>query len=329
MYRKYLFEAGLNVSPSFKVLVPIEGLKDLEKQDSHKYHIYFILAHDEYYFRKEKTKVLPEGIKTTLFYVTEDGEVDIDIPAMPLIVGDNAAAFNLTMSHPYDTLHIDFKPKFREAHPEITPKLAIPSQSFYQSYLYEQPIKDKYEVLYIGQAYGKEGSRDAFDRLSSHSTLQKILMQAKENYPTKHFYIFLYEINGSLGMLFDGRKQQYKKSLDESQAHMHEVICDLPKDKQIVNITEAALINYFKPPYNEKLVENFPNRNLKGYKQYFDLDYNALTVELDLDFDGMSDIEFYTETNSIASVFDFVRYSLHNEPDRLSMYDIFQPIRTE
>jgi|GEM_PF-3100290 len=37
------------------------------------------------------------------------------------------------------------------------------------------------------------------------------------------------------------------------------------EEQQIINITEAALINYFKPPYNVNFVENFPNVRHKGY----------------------------------------------------------------
>ncbi len=32
------------------------------------------------------------------------------------------------------------------------------------------------------------------------------------------------------------------------------------------------MINYFKPEYNINFVENFPDENHRGYRQYFDLD---------------------------------------------------------
>lgn len=84
------------------------------------------------------------------------------------------------------------------------------------------------------------------------------------------------------------------------------------------------MINYFKPIYNEKLVNNFPNRNLKSYRQYFDLDYNSLTVELDLELDYYPPLQFYTENARINSIWEAIRYELFNERDRASMYDIFR-----
>ena len=86
----------------------------------------------------------------------------------------------------------------------------------------------------------------------------------------------------------------------------------------------AALINYFKPEYNVNFVENFPNENHKGYKQYFDLDYNALTVELDLEFDNAPSIQLYTATNRINGSFDFIQYRLFNDNERNDMYEIFK-----
>src|SRR3546814_19084245 len=35
----------------------------------------------------------------------------------------------------------------------------------------------RFDVLYIGQAYGKDGSRNALDRLLKHETLQRISVQ--------------------------------------------------------------------------------------------------------------------------------------------------------
>ena len=111
---------------------------------------------------------------------------------------------------------------------------------------------------------------------------------------------------------------------EESDKHMHDVLSNLPQLDQVINITEAALINYFKPEYNINFVENFPNENHKGYKQYFDLDYNALCVEIDLEFDGLNWVQLYSDTNKITTSFDFIQYQLYNDNNRLSMYDIFK-----
>ena len=70
-------------------------------------------------------------------------------------------------------------------------------------------------------------------------------------------------------------------------------------------------------------VENFPDVNHKGYKQYYDLDYNALTVEIYPQLDVLPPIILFTETASLRSPWDFMEYNLYNDNDRKSMYDIF------
>ena len=55
----------------------------------------------------------------------------------------------------------------------------------------------------------------------------------------------------------------------------------------------------------------------------YDLDYNSLVVEIDLEFNGWSQIQLFSEANRINSSFDFIQYELFNDPNRKSMFDIF------
>jgi hypothetical protein len=54
-----------------------------------------------------------------------------------------------------------------------------------------------HEVLYVGQAFGSDGDRSAWDRLKSHSTLQRIYSETR---PDKEIWLTLCEIAG-LGAL--------------------------------------------------------------------------------------------------------------------------------
>ncbi|CAM4489242.1 hypothetical protein PATY110618_21825 [Paenibacillus typhae] len=97
----------------------------------------------------------------------------------------------------------------------------------------------------------------------------------------------------------------------------------MPVEEQVINITEAAIINYFKPYYNTNFIENFPSTEHTGYKQYYDLDYNCMSVELDLEFDSMPNIELHTDNNNIKNCWEFIQYNLSNDPNRRNMYEIF------
>ncbi|HSH52245.1 MAG TPA: hypothetical protein VK982_11040 [Bacteroidales bacterium] len=125
-------------------------------------------------------------------------------------------------------------------------------------------------------------------------------------------------------MSFDGLTKKYSVSKAKDIDHMKRVLSNLPEEQQVINITEAALINYFKPIYNINFVENFPDVKHRGYKQYFDLDYNCLVVEIDLEFDNSPVIQLYTQSNRINSMFDCVEYNLFNDPNRKNMYGIFR-----
>ncbi len=65
-----------------------------------------------------------------------------------------------------------------------------------------------FEVLYIGQSYGVEGSRTAPERLASHSTLQGIYAEAQRRTPDQEIWITLVSFEEWLLATFDGRKDQ-------------------------------------------------------------------------------------------------------------------------
>lgn len=326
MERKYFFEAGLNTFTSFKTIIPIEHLKELSEYDNHEYHIYGILAYNKMYFKKERTKVTENGIEICLFTIIDLQEIEYPIPLCEIGKDLDYSKVELVLSFPYTFLELKINDStFLSAHPEIkNSEITINAQDFFNLNAETLVTKQEFEVLYIGQSYGHNGKRTAFDRLASHSTLQKILTEHQSKQPNKHIYILLLEITTNLAMSFDGLSKCYTKSHKESDQHMVGIVSNPPKEQQAINITEAALIHYFKPTYNINFVENFPNENHKGYKQYFDLDYNSLVVEIDLVFDNSPIIQLYTSSNRINSSFEFIKYKLYKDNNRLSIYNIFK-----
>ena len=136
------------------------------------------------------------------------------------------------------------------------------------------------EVLYVGQGFG-DGSRNAFDRLRSHSTCQKILAQAQYEDPDSEVYVLAFEYCPyRIFMQFDGRAKgvisDYRdldrvRSVINNPLTIHQQIC----------LAEASLIRYFKPRYNEIYKENFPKENHKILESCYDLDFSGLVVEID------------------------------------------------
>lgn len=173
------------------------------------------------------------------------------------------------------------------------------------------------EVLYVGQSYGKKGDRDALIRLKSHETLQKVMADILYEDINSEIAITLWEFTPQLLTSMDGRNG-FQVTDKEDLKHFEKVLSAPPLilDNQIINVTEAALINYFKPIYNDKFKNNFPDVTHKGYTFYYNYDYNAISVELD---PSCVNIEIYSE-NTSYSQFSPVKYLLNSEEKRKSMF---------
>lgn len=333
MIRKYMTEVGLNVSLQNHTLALANRLAYIESFDSNQYHLYAILCGDKVYFDEKETKIICKheylGLDVSFFYFDEDNNrITCKMP-YTLIVASNInnkldySKVNMHITYPNELLRIDITDKnFIAEHGEKYVDLKFMAQDLFYTYASLFLKEMKLKVLYVGQAYGNSGDRNAFNRLSSHSTYQKIMSELNERYPTKSLYIYLMEINHSIITSINPKQETLRNDIEDKN-HFKQVICNLPIERQVINITEAAIINYFKPEYNKIFIDNFPNQNHKGYKQYFDLDYNALTVEMYPDYDDLPSIVLYTDSAMLNSEFDFIKYNLHNDSDRKNMYDIF------
>jgi hypothetical protein len=138
---------------------------------------------------------------------------------------------------------------------------------------------DDQEVVYVGQAFGAAGERTAVERLSSHSTLQRILSDITANEPHMEVLLALYSfgfhrffvtIDGTTPVQLDERADdEHRKQVLESQF----------KRSMRISMAEAALIRHFEPTYNKVYTKDFPHSRLKMLKKLYDLDIAALVVE--------------------------------------------------
>lgn len=135
------------------------------------------------------------------------------------------------------------------------------------------------EVLYIGQAFGN-GTRSTFDRLKSHSTLQKILAQAQYESPDSEVSVLTFEyVPYRIFSQFDGRAKDVIADYRDFERFRSIIDNPLTEHQQICLI-EAGLIRYFQPLYNEVYKKNFPSKNHKILQSCYDLDFSGLIVEI-------------------------------------------------
>ena len=330
--RKYMTEAGLSVSLNHFTLVLANRLSEQEKIDPYQYHLYSILCGDKVYF-DEETKIVSmngmTGLRVVFFSFDEHNNKKcyelpflIDVSESKRIKLDYSQV-RTEIIYPNELLKINIEdPEYITECGKDAATITIPAQDLFFTHVSLFWKELRLRVLYVGQSYGSDGKRTAFTRLSSHSTYQKILSDLQEKYPNKTLFIYLMEVNYSLMTSIDPF-QNAVKSDDEDRAHMEEFICNLPIERQVINIAEAGIINFFKPEYNKMYKENFPDENHKGYKQYYDLDYNALTIEMYPYFDDIPSIVLYSDTAELKSPWDFIEYNLFNDNNRKNMYEIF------
>lgn len=156
------------------------------------------------------------------------------------------------------------------------------------------------EILYIGKAHGNKNIRTAKERLSSHSTVQKILSDSNDlkiDYDIKVlvFSIIESKITTTLG--------------DVSVSGLSVAdIDDFPNDKNLISLVEAKLINYFKPKYNQIFTKGeVPKLSDKSYSDYFIKHFNSMII----DFRNLGEIFFYSDNvERFNTFYDCIDYAI-------------------
>ena len=152
----------------------------------------------------------------------------------------------------------------------------------------------KHEIVYIGQAYGSDGERNIIDRLKRHETLQKILAINAVDSPDTDVYIlgFKYTENDFVHLTFNGTDKSLISD-DRDRDRISHVLQNEISEKDSTTIVEAGLIRYFRPIYNEKFKEIFPNRNYKFLEGIDKEIYHSFSVEINIE-----DLNLYIGTNN-------------------------------
>lgn len=141
------------------------------------------------------------------------------------------------------------------------------------------------EVLYVGKSFGKAGNRVSVDRLKRHTTLQKILSDFHDHRPNEDVILLAYQYGNYRFLLSSSGFSSAEPSTTDEQGtkYINEVnSMRISRDKRIA-IAEAALINYFRPKYNEQHTASFYPENmkkLKTVKSIIDADLSGLAVEI-------------------------------------------------
>lgn len=276
--RQYLSEFSVNLCTSNWLLVTAAQLTSggtmvpSDKDIADHCHIYVICRHPSLRFDPQTFNYSDTVAKGELIYRAAGTEHRIAFSApFPLLDGATSVALS---PYPHRDLRT-FDPQGKTI--RYLPASAL---SFGQGLHLTRPDLANLEVLYVGQAFAA-GNRSAFERLQSHSTLQKILAEASYSYPDDEVLIAMFQYEPYRVMtLFDGAAKGVIKGHKDTGRFIN--IMDHPlKQSQQVSLAEAALIRYFSPKYNKVYKASFPSSKQRVLESCYKLDFSGLSVEID------------------------------------------------
>lgn len=173
----------------------------------------------------------------------------------------------------------------------------------------------EFNVKYIGQAYGRDGSRHALDRLLSHETLQRISLLGVPEHHSLAILMLSVQPNNQLITFIN----PFAKNKDDGarvEAGLDKLFNTTEAER--VALYEASLIRYFYPQYNVEFKDSFPSTNLKILKDCYEKDFNAVVAEICID-----GLPFKIKSDSVPPHhYHIARHDLHKAEDRKLFFGI-------
>lgn len=168
----------------------------------------------------------------------------------------------------------------------------------------------RFDVLYVGQAYGKDGSRSALDRLLKHETLQKISVKGIP--ADRRLTLLMLQIEPGNRMITV--MNPWAKNKDDGPKRISAGLDKLfgTSDAERVTLYEASLIRYFQPPFNKEFKDSFPSTNLKVLADCYEKDFAALISEICID-----ELPFKLTSGAVAAAqYHTAKFDLHEDEAR-------------
>lgn len=180
--------------------------------------------------------------------------------------------------------------------------------------LYDQHGKNDFTVVYIGQSYGKKGSRHALDRLRKHETLQKIALKGAPDGHQIEVVLLEVEPANRVITVFNPFAQDKSKGDQRIRDGIDKLFGT--NENERITLYEASLIRYFQPKFNKEFKDSFPSTNMKVLADCYERDFSAIIVEICFD-----KFPYYLVSDQIASKDNhLVRHDLHTDANRKAFF---------
>lgn len=273
-------------------------------------HIYLICKAQKIKYDAGRTQITPETI-THNFY-TELGGIREDI-FIPML--NDLGITKITSDYPFNlltTFNSNGDVIFESKANLLLAILSSQSGNYYEAL--------NQEVLYVGQAFGKDGSRITIDRLKTHEKAQKIYFDIQSKFPDYEIWFLSMSFNELRITMFKPWGDKIDKSKFFEELAQHEMVAStaISMDQKIT-ITEACLIKYFNTYQYNKEYLNFPSPEHSTYDECYKLDFASAAFEL-----TSHSVNLKLFSQDVAPSFvHYKSYYLHSDPDRQEMLKWF------
>lgn len=154
----------------------------------------------------------------------------------------------------------------------------LPNKGDMQTRLSKITDKVYFDVQYVGQAFGKDGSRNALDRLKKHETLQEISIKGVPQDHSLQLLLLKVKQGNSMATFFNPFAAGKTQGEQRIKAGMDKLFS--PNEAERTTLYEASLIRHFEPSFNIEFKNSFPSTNLKVLEDCYDKDFAALVAEI-------------------------------------------------
>lgn len=192
----------------------------------------------------------------------------------------------------------------------------FPSQQDMNSALSAQIGVPRFEVKYVGQAYGKDRSRNAIDRLLKHETLQKIAVKGAPEGHRLALILLSVQTDTRVVTLINPHARETAQGDSRIRAGLNKLFNTTEAER--ISLYEAALIRYFYPEFNKEFKDSFPSTNLKILQDCYDKDFSAVIAEICID-----DLPFRLWSAAVEpKAYHIAKHHLHASEDRRMFFGL-------
>lgn len=185
-----------------------------------------------------------------------------------------------------------------------------PSEMEMQTKLSHQSGEVNFEVLYVGQAYGQDGSRNAVDRLLKHETLQKISLKGNPTGYRLSLLLLSIQPNNQLITSINPFAKDKSQGSERIKVGVDKLFNTSEAER--ISLYEAALIRYFYPEFNKEFKDSFPSTNLKILQDCYAKDFCSILAEICID-----ELPYRLYSKSVKPTWHHIaNHDLHKEADR-------------